>query len=95
MVRTAFAVVLLVSGFLLAWPFGTELTDMDRCSEAGGSFDYASGRCDFKVNHPSAELWQRHGKGLLASIALGALGCALLFRRKRPEEPPALHPSES
>jgi hypothetical protein len=94
MVRTVFAVILLLSGFLLAWPVGMELSDMDRCADAGGSFDYATGRCDFKVDHPSAGLWQRHGKGLLASIALGGLGCALLFRRKRPVELPELQPSE-
>jgi hypothetical protein len=82
MVRTGFAFSVLVIGFLLAWPFATEVGDMGRCLEAGGSFDYSTGRCDFKVKHPSAGLWQRHGINLLGSIALGGLGCALLFRRK-------------
>ena len=82
MVRTGLAIVLFVTAIVLAWPFAAELSAVDRCLDAGGSFDYTSGQCDFKVNHPSVGMWQRHGTFLLAGLALGVVGCALLFRRK-------------
>jgi len=82
MVRTSLAIALIAIAIALAWPFAAELSAVDRCLDAGCSFDYALGRCDFNVNHPSAGVWQRHGILLVGAFALSAIGCTLLFRRK-------------
>ena len=83
LVRTAIAFVCLFIGFGLAWPVGTELTAMDRCADAGGSYDQVKRQCDFKAVHPSAGIWQAHGVDLLGAFAFGLFGFILLLRRTR------------
>jgi len=80
--RTALGFAFLFAGFLLTWPIGAEMFAMDRCADAGGSYDQNLGHCDFKAVHPSAGMWQRHGAQLLAAFAFGELGFVLLFRRR-------------
>lgn len=81
--RIIFAFALLVLAFVLMWPVVTEINAMDRCTAKGGDYDYTTGQCDFKANHPMPGLWQRHGVTLLEALALGWLGCALLLRTRR------------
>jgi hypothetical protein len=83
MVRTAIAFACLCIGFGLAWPVGGELTAMDRCADAGGSYDQTRHQCDFKAVHPSAGMWQVHGVELLGAFAFGLFGFILLLRRTR------------
>lgn len=81
MIRSTLAFALLVSGFLMVWPVVAQLNASDPCREIGGSYEYDSARCEFSVGAPGIAVWQRHGIAILASIALSAAGCALLFRR--------------
>jgi len=90
MTRTWIAIAVLAVALAFAWPFAVEFVAVDRCLDAGGSFDYKSGQCDFKTNHPSIGLWERHGVFLMIAVALGAVGCGLLLSRKRHEQPGAL-----
>jgi hypothetical protein len=83
MVRTAIAFASLFLGFGLAWPVAAELTAMDRCADAGGSYDQTRRQCDFKAVHPAAGIWQAHGIQLLAAFAFGQFGFILLLRRNR------------
>ena len=90
MARTGVAIAALVIAVAVAWPFTAELVAVDRCLDAGGSFDYKTGQCDFKVSHASIGIWERHGVALLVAFALGAVSCGLLLRRKPHEQPRAL-----
>lgn len=83
MIRTSLAIALFVVDVALAWPLVQEVNAADRCLESGGSFDYRTGQCDFKVTHPSTGMWQRHGLSLFAALAFGLGGCLLLFRGKK------------
>ena len=82
-VRTAIAFACLFVGFGLAWPVAAELTAMDRCADAGGSYDQMRRQCDFKAVHSPAGMWQAHGVELLAAFAFGQFGFILLLRRNR------------
>ena len=43
--------VMLGAGALIGSPVSTSLA-VDSCLDAGGSFNYASGECDFERSHP-------------------------------------------
>jgi len=81
--RRIVAVVALVMGQAITWPFAMEYLAEDRCTEAGGSFDYQAARCDFKDSHPSTAIWDRHGASLLTALAISLAGCALLIQGRR------------
>lgn len=82
-IRTAVGIILLLACLVLAWPLASEMNESDRCKASGGSYDYTVRVCDFKASHPSPGLWQQHGTVLLAAIALGVAGCALLLAGSR------------
>jgi len=90
MARIRIAIAVLVIAAAVAWPFVAELAAVDRCLDAGGSFDYNVGQCDFKASHPSVGIWERHGLSLLVAFALGVVSCVVLLRRKSHERPRAL-----
>lgn len=81
--RVIVALAALVLGQVLAWPTAYEYLVADRCTAAGGSFDYDAGRCDFQASHPGIAIWQRHGVALLVSGVLGIFGCGLLLGKKK------------
>jgi hypothetical protein len=81
--RTLVAFGFLFLGFGMAWPVGSEMTAMDRCADAGGSYDQTRRQCDFKAVHPAAGVWQAHGVDLLGAFACGLFGFILLLRRRR------------
>lgn len=72
--------VLAIGAFLFAavltWPAVSEFLAVDGCLDAGGSFDYALGRCDFVTNHPSRGVWEGHVLSLSGALvfALATLG---------------------
>jgi hypothetical protein len=81
--RKIVAVAALLVGQTLAWPVAYEYLVADRCTAAGGSFDYDVSRCDFQAHHPGIVLWQRHGLSLAVACVLGVTGCALLLGRPK------------
>ena len=81
--RVIVALAALALGQALAWPSAYEYLVADRCTAAGGSFDYDARRCDFQTSHPGIAIWQRHGVALLLGTALGIFGCGLLLGKKK------------
>src|SRR6266850_2882397 len=66
---TATVAVLAAAGaVVLGWPAVAEFLAVDRCLDAGGSFNYAIGQCDFQANHPGASLWDRYSVQLVAAM---------------------------
>ena len=58
-----------------------ETAAVDRCLDAGGSYDYRARRCDMAVTHPHQPFLQRHSV-LLGGVvvALAGLGVAAYLR---------------
>ena len=44
---------LILVGWLLAWLPVVHLLEVDRCLDAGGSYNYVASVCDMKASHPS------------------------------------------
>lgn len=58
-----------------------ETAAVDRCLEAGGSYDYRGRRCDMAVTHEYEPFLQRHSVLLGAVVvALAGLGVAVYLR---------------
>lgn len=81
--RTVLGLAALLLSQVIAWPIVLELGDADRCADAGGSFDYEAGRCDFGARHPGAAIWERYGMELVLGGALGVTGAVVLLRRRK------------
>ena len=56
-----------------------EFFAVDDCLDGGGSFDYAVGVCDPKVNHPYVPFTTRHPAAAPAAVTGGALVLIGLF----------------
>lgn len=86
-IRLSGIALLLVTGAAAFVPLRTFLA-VDSCLDAGGSFDYSKGRCDFQMSHP-------HESHLLSSpvtLGVGALfalagGLLVVFSRRLASEP--------
>ena len=72
--RTIIVVVLFLLAVALAWPSISEFFAVDRCLDAGGSFNYATGLCDLTVNHPYVGIWERHAPSLAGAIVSAVVG---------------------
>jgi hypothetical protein len=69
-----------------------ELDAIDRCLDAGGSFDYAAMRCDHQTNHAAVPFTDRHRTLVLATwgtLAGLAVAAAVTRQRRRPAAPPS------
>jgi hypothetical protein len=51
----------------LAATYIGEGLSVDSCLDSGGSYDYAVGACDYKVNHPYVSFAERHPRLVMAS----------------------------
>ena len=67
---------------VLAWLFVSEFLEVDRCLDAGGSFNYASGQCDFKSNHPYVSFWSRYWSWVAIVLAITAAALGLHLRQR-------------
>ena len=67
---------------VLAWLFVSEFLEVDRCLDAGGSFNYASGQCDFKSNHPYVSFWSRYWSWVAIVFAITAAALGLHLRQR-------------
>jgi hypothetical protein len=54
-----------------------EALSVDSCLDGGGSYDYALGACDYRVNHPYVSFAERHPKLLMASPIANVLAGTL------------------
>jgi hypothetical protein len=64
----SFKVLALVVAAILLWPSISEFFAVDSCLDAGGSFDYATGRCDHTANHAYVDSWERHGAAIFGAF---------------------------
>ncbi len=73
-------VLLLVPGLLLMGTYLTELSAVEACLDAGGSYNYRLGACDQAASHPYSSFLQRHmllvNGGMLLSVV--GLFCCLV-----------------
>ncbi|MDO6562422.1 hypothetical protein Q4488_03405 [Amphritea sp. 1_MG-2023] len=79
--------LLVLPGVVLMAGFWLELSDVNECVAAGGSFDYQASACDMKNKHPFVPFALRHplfvNLTMLASAA-GFICCLIgLYVRKR------------
>jgi hypothetical protein len=75
--------------FILATPvrYLAESRAADRCSEAGGSYNYAEGVCDHEQSHPVLP-WARRNRALvmLSAAGFGMILISVATARIRPSE---------
>ncbi len=76
---TLAALILFLVAGALAWPCVSEFLAVDRCLDAGGSFNYATASCDLTANHPYVDVWERHALSLTGAIASVVAAGALAF----------------
>lgn len=53
-------------------PYAREFAAVDKCLDAGGSFDYSVGACDHQESHPYVPFGARHPSAKPALISGGA-----------------------
>ncbi len=70
-------VTLLVAAMALIWRSMAEFIAVDACLDRGGSYNYATGVCDFTESHPFAP--QPRTASLWLALAFGAGELVLLF----------------
>ena len=68
---------------VLAWLFVSEFFAVDRCLDAGGSFNYANGQCDFTSSHQYASFWSRYWLWVATAFAIAVAALGLLLRQRR------------
>jgi hypothetical protein len=89
-VRLAGIAALLVAAIMVVVPLRAYLK-VDSCLDGGGSYDHASGNCDFDKTHPnsspkvSAEVYL--GVGIVLALIGGLL---VVFSRRIASEPDAV-----
>lgn len=73
----------LVAGFAVM-PFVEEFLAVDECLDAGGSFNYLRGSCDFAMSHPFLPYSQRYSANILAvCVEVGISAVALWIGLRR------------
>jgi hypothetical protein len=73
---TLLGVALLLAAVAFAWTPVSDFLAVDSCLDAGGSFDYANGICDFERSHPYAPRADRSARAG-AAVVLAIIGVAL------------------
>jgi ABC-type phosphate/phosphonate transport system permease subunit len=72
-------VPLLILAVVFAWPSVSEFFAVDRCLDAGGSFNYASDSCDLTTNHPYVGVWEGHAFSLVGALLSVVFAIAILI----------------
>jgi len=75
-------VALLVLGLVLSWQWVSEFWEVDRCLDAGGSYNYIERRCDFTTSHGPALSSGLNFQEMLGLVLLG-LGLGAILRSFR------------
>ena len=65
----------LVTAFVI-WQFFA----VDRCLDAGGSFDYKARQCDMNISHPFPGFWRAFLLPLMGAVIAALIGMALIAR---------------
>jgi hypothetical protein len=76
-------VLLLAVGAVLGWSEVAQFFAVDRCLDAGGSFNYSAGACDFANSHPAEVSLIEVGFRLLIALALVVGGVVVVFSKPR------------
>ena len=76
-------IALLLLAAIVAWPAASEFVAVDACLDAGGSFNYVVGACDFQQSHPYAP-FVGHSPWLLLVAGAVAIGGLFALARRAP-----------
>jgi hypothetical protein len=75
-------VLLVAVGMVLGWFEISQFFAVDRCLDAGGSFNYTANACDFTTSHPAEVSLGEAGFRLLVSLGLVVGGVVVLVRKR-------------
>jgi len=71
--------VILVPAIILVTTYAKEFIIVDKCLDAGGSYNYKTGECDIVSSHPALPFNERHPFLYMAGILSGVIGAAGLM----------------
>ena len=66
--------LLLALAWILIWPLLAQFSAVDRCLDAGGSYDYINSVCDFAENHEYLAVFDRQGFRIVGFLVFSVLG---------------------
>jgi len=70
---------ILMPALLLVVTYAKEFISVDKCLDAGGSYNYMAGECDIVSSHPVIPFNERHSFLYMAGILSGITGAAGLI----------------
>ena len=70
---------ILMPAFLLVVAYAKEFISVDKCLDAGGSYNYMAGECDIVSSQPVIPFNERHSFLYMAGILSGITGAAGLI----------------
>ena len=71
--------IILIPAIILAATYAREFIVVDKCLDAGGSYNYMAGECDISISHPVLPFNERHSFLYVAGILSGITGAAGLM----------------
>jgi ABC-type dipeptide/oligopeptide/nickel transport system permease component len=79
-ISTVVGAALLSAGVLVAAFVIWQFFAVDRCLDAGGSFNYEARECDMTVSHPFPGFWRAFVLPLVVAAISAVIGIALIAR---------------
>jgi hypothetical protein len=67
----------------LIWLVSSRIFAVDRCLDAGGSFNYAARECDLLASHPYQAGWMDNPWLVVVGLAVVAISLGVIFRLGR------------
>jgi uncharacterized membrane protein YciS (DUF1049 family) len=71
--------IILMPAIILVATYAKEFIVVDKCLDAGGSYNYMAGECDFNISHQVLPFNERHSLLYMVGIFSGIIGAAGLF----------------
>ena len=71
--------IILMPAIILVAAYAKEVFVVDKCLDAGGSYNYMAGECDVNSSHPLLPFNERHSLLYIAGILSGVVGPAGLL----------------
>ncbi|GGK61932.1 hypothetical protein [Amphritea balenae] len=69
--------LLIIPGLVLMGAFWSELSTVNECVAAGGSYDYLNGLCDMQLNHRFVPYFERNPMFVNMTMLASGLGFLL------------------
>jgi len=71
--------IILMPAIILVATYAKEFIAVDKCLDAGGSYNYMAEECDINSSHPVLPFNERHSFLYMAGIMSGIIGAAGLL----------------